>query len=229
MNNYNSPNSYTPNPQATNYALNAAGQSNRHGSNMSPAPNFRQNTGAQPNGYGSAHTPSLPQQRAPPPSNTTYTNQQNYKAPNPVEVYHLSDGANAQIPADIRAQFQCDEQGRVLWFTAPPLNTISIADEEQKNLSGHSVKYLAAKVRRDKLIAEKRKRDAEVEQEEAERAAKAAKSLKESNEKEFSKMRDKAMGLLESNMYQSCEANYKQLYGENWQEELAKAITGAGG
>ena len=103
--NYNNPNSYTPNPQAMNYALNAVGQSNRHVSNMSPAPVMRQNTGAQANGYGSAHTPSVPQQRPPYPQNTNHPNNQNYKAPATVEVYHLKDGPNSQIPSDIRSQF----------------------------------------------------------------------------------------------------------------------------
>ena len=83
-------------------------------------------------------------------------------------------------------------------------------------------------MRRDKLIAEKRKRDAELAQEEEVRRVAAAKSLKTSNELEFARMRDKAMGLLEASMYESCEANYKQLYGDQWGGELAKAIAAAG-
>ena len=211
------------------------GQFNRQGQNMSPAPLPRQNSTAQPNGYGSAHTPSLPPPRAPLPdtsryaSSASYTNNQNYKAPNPVEVYHLSDGANSHIPPDIRAQFQCDEQGRVLWFTAPPLNTISVAEEAQKNTAGHSIKYLAAKARRDKLIAEKRKRDAELADEEEAERARAAKSRKERDEREWGEVEEKAMGMLEASMFESCEASYKHLYGDAWREELAKAIAGVGG
>lgn len=212
-----------------------AGQYNRPGQNMSPAPLPRQNSTAQPNGYGSAHTPSLPQQRVPLPetsryaTSTSYTNNQNYKAPNPVEVYHLSDGANAHIPPDIRAQFQCDEQGRVLWFTAPPLNTVSVAEEEQRNTAGHSVKYLVAKARRDKLIAEKRKREVEAADEEEAERARGARSRKERDKRDWTEVQEKAMGMLEKSMFDNCEATYKHLYGDRWREELAKVIARVGG
>ena len=67
------------------------------------------------NQYGSPHHTQQglrgPQQ-APPPG---------YKAPNPVNVWHLPDAANASIPADIRNQFQQDAHGRVLFFTEPPV------------------------------------------------------------------------------------------------------------
>ncbi|KZM25079.1 chromatin binding [Ascochyta rabiei] len=82
-----------------------------------------------------------------------------YKAPPPVEVYILNDHANASIPEDIREQFQRDEKGRVLFFTAPPLN-VSQPLAKGGRVLGHSAAYLAARARREKAKAEKRKADA---------------------------------------------------------------------
>lgn len=159
----------------------------------------------------------------------SYTSHQNHKAPNPIEVYHLNDSANAQIPYDIRAQFQCDEQGRILWFTAPPQNTVSAAQEETRNLSGHSVKYLAAKARRDKLIGEKRKREAETAGEDQERRAKAVKIEQDRAERQWQELTSKAMTMIEGDLLKSCEAEYQRLYGDQWREKMAEAIVRSGG
>ncbi|KAL3470193.1 hypothetical protein BJX99DRAFT_239936 [Aspergillus californicus] len=91
----------------------------------------------------------------------------NPNAPRPVEVFHLSDTANAAIPADIRQQFHCDDQGHVLFFSSPPLD---IGSTVQQKL-GHSLKYLAAKEERRKLVEAKKRKDS-IEQEERDRAAK---------------------------------------------------------
>ncbi|OJD19868.1 hypothetical protein AJ78_00228 [Emergomyces pasteurianus Ep9510] len=77
----------------------------------------------------------------------------NPNAPRPVETFILSDNANAAIPEDIRRQFHCDEKGRVLFFTSPPLDVVPPV--EQTGL-GHSLRYLAAKEERAKLIQKKR-------------------------------------------------------------------------
>jgi chromatin structure-remodeling complex subunit RSC1/2 len=94
-----------------------------------------------------------------------------YKAPQPVEVYILNDHANASIPPEIRQQFQRDEQGRILWFTTPPLNASPIVHRPGQPL-GHSARYLAAKAERDAKIAAKRKA------EEADAAARADQTKK---------------------------------------------------
>lgn len=87
----------------------------------------------------------------------------NPNAPRPIEVFHLSDTANAAIPADIRAQFHCNDQGHVLFFSSPPLDVVPPA---QKVLS-HSLKYLAARDERRKRV-EQRKRRKSSEQEQRE-------------------------------------------------------------
>ncbi|RAL08414.1 putative RSC complex subunit (RSC1) [Aspergillus homomorphus CBS 101889] len=87
-----------------------------------------------------------------PPANSFNPN-----APRPIEVFHLSDTANAAIPADIREQFHCDDQGHVLFFSAPPLDIIP---SYQQKL-GHSLKYLAAKEERRRVVETKKRKEAQ--------------------------------------------------------------------
>jgi chromatin structure-remodeling complex subunit RSC1/2 len=91
----------------------------------------------------------------------------NPNAPRPVEVFHLSDTANAAIPEEIRDQFHCDDQGHVLFFSSAPLD---IGLTVQQRL-GHSLKYLAAKEERRKLVEAKKRKETS-EREERDRAAK---------------------------------------------------------
>ncbi|OOF98509.1 hypothetical protein ASPCADRAFT_512767 [Aspergillus carbonarius ITEM 5010] len=79
----------------------------------------------------------------------------NPNAPRPIEVFHLSDSANAAIPEDIREQFHCDDQGRVLFFSSPPLDVIPSVQQKL----GHSLKYLAAKEERRKLVEAKKRKE----------------------------------------------------------------------
>ena len=66
-----------------------------------------------------------------------------YNVPRAPEVYTLADPVDAAIPAEVREQFQRDEQGRVLFFTAPPLNRPANGVAEQHAGLGHSVRHLA--------------------------------------------------------------------------------------
>lgn len=122
-----------------------------------PSPPAQPYSAAQPSPYT-----GLPQNRmqAPP---AVY----NPNAPRPVEVFHLSDAANAAIPEDIRDQFHCDDHGRVLFFSAPPVDFIP----PSKQKLGHSLKYLATKEEHQKKV-EERKRKLADEQTEREDAAK---------------------------------------------------------
>lgn len=75
----------------------------------------------------------------------------NYRDPPPIEVYTLPDIANLSIPAEIRAQYQCDPAGRVLFFATPPAGSTPGAAK----LPGHSARYLAEKARRADVLAAK--------------------------------------------------------------------------
>lgn len=99
----------------------------------------------------------------------------NPNAPRPIEVFHLSDAANAAIPADIREQFHTDDRGHVLFFSSVPLD---VASSNRQNL-GHSLKYMAAKEERRELVEERKRRLAH-EQEEREKTVKRMRADKES-------------------------------------------------
>lgn len=106
-----------------------------------------------------APTPTTYEQQPPastiPPAPSTFAprpNTANYRDPPPIEVYILPDQANLSIPTEVREQYQRDELGRVLFFTAPP-----VATAESSDVAGHSVRYLAEKARRREMLDKKRK------------------------------------------------------------------------
>ncbi len=80
----------------------------------------------------------------------------------PVEVFVLSDAANASIPKQVRDRFPQDDQGRVLFFTKPPVVADTIVRGKDGKPLAHTEKYLAAKAERDQQIAA-RKRARELE------------------------------------------------------------------
>ncbi|KAI5289065.1 hypothetical protein KEM52_000914, partial [Ascosphaera acerosa] len=88
----------------------------------------------------------------------------NPHAPRPVEAYTLPDDLNASIAADLRAQFQCDEQGRVLFFSTPPLDVVGpsaaspglTVEGGRAHRLEHSAAYLA--VRAELRVRRKRRR-----------------------------------------------------------------------
>ncbi|KAK3621187.1 hypothetical protein LTR56_017157 [Elasticomyces elasticus] len=82
------------------------------------------------------------------------TTAQNYRDPAPVEVYTLPDQANLSIPFEVRGQYQRDEMGRVLFFTAPP---VEVEMRTGDGVRGHSVRYLAERARRKQTLERKRK------------------------------------------------------------------------
>ncbi|KAF2400080.1 Bromodomain-containing protein [Trichodelitschia bisporula] len=103
-------------------------------------------------GYGPTSTPmtGIPMRQA-------------HKAPTPVEVYHLPDQANASIPPEIRQQFQTDDQGRVLFFTAPPRPPPQMVTIRGTRLA-HTPKYLAWRAEKEieaRKAGEKRKAEEE--------------------------------------------------------------------
>ncbi|KAI0590062.1 Chromatin structure-remodeling complex protein rsc1 [Pyrenophora tritici-repentis] len=135
----------------------------------------------------------------------------NYKAPQPVEVYVMADHANASIPLEIREQFQRDEKGRVLFFTAPPLNVEQPLTTNGRAL-GHSARYLAAKAKKEAVKASKRKADAA---NAGEREA-AAKKAKADEEDKFNKsvqyLGTKALKALEDQLAMATKADLTNLF-----------------
>jgi chromatin structure-remodeling complex subunit RSC1/2 len=141
-----------------------------------------------------------------------YMQQPNYKAPQPIETYILNDAANASIPEDIRSQFQRDEKGRVLFFTAPPLNVPQPLSKDGRAL-GHSARYLAARAKRAAAKAAKRTADASDRPQPAKRAH-LANDDDDATQTAISALSAKTVAALEAQLAAATKAEFAALYGD---------------
>ncbi|KIV82064.1 hypothetical protein PV11_04200 [Exophiala sideris] len=114
-------------------------------------------TAAHPTNYA-ATTPAQPYSRpavqATPAYNPYPTHMPDQRA---AEVFVLSEAANATIPKHIRERFPHDDNGRVLFFTKPPIVPENIVRGRDGQLLAHTEKYLAAKAERDKVTATRKR------------------------------------------------------------------------
>lgn len=147
-----------------------------------------------------------------------------YQPPKPVEVYHLPDHIQSSIPAEVTSQFHCDDQGRILFFTAPPLDTLRPYKPGQA--VGHSVRYLAEKARRAEALEKKRKTaemESAVERDQSQKRQKTTDAETDQQElsKEISNLKQKSLEVWNRQLKADTESLYKNLYGENgWREGL---------
>ena len=165
------------------------------------------------NHYQSSHNASRP---APPLSTSHTTHANAYNPPRPTEVYTLAEAANSSIPADIRAQFHHDEYGKVIFFTAPPLDVDPVPEDVQS--LGHSLRYLADKARH-KEEDEKKRRAREFELESA--AIERLKRVKHDDEGKENWIRDQKLTSLKTwaaSMEKRTDELYQQLHGEDWRD-----------
>lgn len=161
---YNAAPPYAPQPQAPHQAHY---QSPAH---LAPAydPHLRQvhpSTVATNSRPPMAPAPAHPHPLASAPMPHPTANPSNmYNPPRAPEVYTLSADADAAIPKEVKEQFQCDENGRLLWFTAPPVYNPGRSSEVVALRSGVSrhpdIKDIRAERRakreaRDKALADK--------------------------------------------------------------------------
>ncbi|KAM6484921.1 hypothetical protein HDV62DRAFT_274850 [Trichoderma sp. SZMC 28011] len=109
----------------------------------------------RPTGYMQGHTAAVPR---PPGMGTPGVAQPHanmYNPPRPPEVYTLPDNMNEYLPEAVRREFQHDEAGRVLFFSAAPLDRSCNGLSPLSSGLGHSAKYLAG---RSKWLAEREKK-----------------------------------------------------------------------
>lgn len=139
-----------------------------------------------------------------------------YNPPRPIEVFHLTDNQNTSIPQDIREQFQRDEFGHVLFFTAPPLDVSRIPERTAK--LGHSLKYLAKKARNEEALKLKRKERDELKAVEAENSRKRARVEEQIQQESSMQLGLKALDVLSKNMELGTEKIYQDMYGDQWKE-----------
>ena len=142
----------------------------------------------------------------------------NYNAPPANEVYYLPDAANSSIPQQIRQQFHCDANDRVLFFTSPPLDTLPPYKEGAA--LGHSVRYLAAKAKREALLTEKRQREQAEEPAREEARKKARKAEEEEQKLALRNTTAKALDKLQEQLAEGIRASYRQLSPEHWERDM---------
>lgn len=165
------------------------------------------------NNYANANTAPRPVAQ-PSTSHNTQTNA--YNPPRQYEIYTLADSANFAVPADIRAQFQQDDGGRIVFFTAPPLNVNPVPEDKQT--LGHSLRYLADKARNKEEDKKKRKARAMELEVEAIARWKRRKAEDEGRRKLILKHRTNALTKWCQGMDKGTDELYQQMHGEDWKE-----------
>ncbi|TKA63637.1 hypothetical protein B0A55_11096 [Friedmanniomyces simplex] len=227
-------------PPLTSYPMNHS-QQYAHPSAPSPAPQ-RPPSAMQHTSYNTPQTPqpqaaTLPRPAAPvsgyqqpaapsiPPNPISYgarpTTQGSYRDPPPIEVYTLPDQANLSIPAEVREQYQRDEYGRVLFFTAPPV-AVDIVTES--GVRSHSIRYLAEKARRQDSLARKRKTRNELLQSQ-ERLAKTARLETQIKDAEaLQEVKRRALRALEQQLRESAGEELDDEHLGRWSEAQAQAV-----
>jgi len=210
--------------------------SSSHGSaahtSQPPTPLYQPSSSSYGHQYASAATVPTPQHvnanpsysqyqasTAPRPTHSTSSTSHGgnqYNPPRQIEVYTLADQANAAIPKDIRAQFHLDEYGRVIFYTAPPLDANPIPESMQG--LGHSLRYLADKARNKEAREKKRKAQVdELEHEDVERTKRVKIDEEKIRENLLSAKVD-AMQAWSEKINERTDELYKEMYGENWKE-----------
>lgn len=152
-----------------------------------------------------------------------------YNVPRAPEVFTLQESLDAAIPEDIHKQFDRDENGRILFFTAPPLKRPENGVADAYTRLGHGVEYAA----RAKEIQELRRQRALKRKERDEAVALEAANKKKSpspdggvkSEKEEltqEQLLEKFILEWATQMDQGTEL-LKQELGEGW-EEMKKQV-----
>ena len=125
------------------------------------------------------------------------------------------------IPPEIRNQFQRDEYGNILFFTAPPVYLPSGTGKTEQSskhnkLLGHSITYSATKVRSAESIAQRRK-----EHEAAKATALASKRKRLASEAaeaeaQLERLKRRAFEVLEDQLAGAVRGDMETLYGDKW-------------
>ncbi|KAF2730457.1 Bromodomain-containing protein [Polyplosphaeria fusca] len=228
----------TPQPHHMPTAYTPTHTAHFHTHSASPAPLSSHIQPTQPSAYQSITPHPTFSTPAPPIQFPQYANQRapsyqqplqqapvGYKAPQPVEVYVLADHANASIPPEIRQQFQRDEQGRVLFFTTPPVNEERMVSKPGAAL-GHSARYLVAKQKRDELRAAKRKALESTATQREEAAKKAKVEHEAALNKRIAEVSVKALEALEDQLAAATVRDMKALFPDGkFEAGLEKQLT----
>ena len=227
---YSQPSANAPTPSHTNHAQSygsSLAQYSQQTASPAPIHHPHQYTQQGSTSYtphhpstGSSHLDhfSTPQSRYPPQAAQRIPGP-NITGQRAQSVFHLPENANQAIPEEIRNDFQQDAQGHVLWWDAPPVDTLPPV--KPKSAISHTAKYLADKIRARKATAEKRKAEGLPEEEEGqpERPTKWAKEdLDGDVQSQIKELTVKALWKWNDQLQAGTDTIYKSLYGEHWEE-----------
>ncbi|CAD6571707.1 MAG: hypothetical protein ASARMPREDX12_004659 [Alectoria sarmentosa] len=227
MGGYNQPPATSFNPPQGNSAQaygSSLPQYHQHSASPAPVHHPHQYSQQAPNSYTQPHpaaaTSSHLEHHATP---NRYVNQRvagpNIPAQRLPEVGHLPETANLAIPEDTRNQFQQDENGHVLWFTSPPVDTLP--PTKPHSAIGHTAKYLAEKIRIKKALKEKRKAEGLREEKEEQPqllVKKAKQGVDWDLQQQINDLAVKALWKWNEQMQVGTEKIYQSLYGQHWEE-----------
>lgn len=135
------------------------------------------------------------------------------------EVGHLPENANLAIPENTRNEFQQDENGHVLWFASPPVDTLP--PTKPHSAVGHTAKYLAEKIRMRKALKEKRKAEGLPEEGKEQpplQVKKAKHGVDEDLQQQINDLTVKALWKWNEQMQGGTDRIYQSLYGQHWEE-----------
>ncbi|KAL9000599.1 MAG: hypothetical protein Q9169_000892 [Polycauliona sp. 2 TL-2023] len=143
----------------------------------------------------------------------------------PHEVFRLSEQANAQIPEKIRQQYQQDEHGNVLFFTAPPVDVLPPTKEG--SAMGHTARYLAERLRQKIAMKEKRAADGLPDGFEEPEPKKTKPGFDEHLTMQIQTLRNEALQVMIDQMQDGTETIYRNVYGSQQEQgaEFEKART----
>lgn len=116
--------------------------------------------------------------------------QKQYNPPAPPTTFTLPDSVTHNIPPETAEQFLRDAEGKILWFTVPPLDPVKPVVEGQ--IQGHSLAYLA----RREEIEERRKKRRVAREEEERKRKKERLEEREREKKEAETVLVRALGVL---------------------------------
>lgn len=100
---------------------------------------------SRPTGYMQGHAATVPRPPGIGTPGAVQAHANMYNPPRPPEVYTLPDNINETLPETIRREFQHDDAGRVLFFSAAPLDRSCGGLSPESAGLGHSAKYLAGR------------------------------------------------------------------------------------
>ena len=196
------------------YASSAASQNHQASSTAAPVPHFHQPSHhPSSSSAGNLVDPyALQQNRYAPPQRATAADLGQSR---PDEVYRLPENANLAIPEEVRKQFQQDEQGHILFFTAPPVDTLPSV--KPGSAVGHTAKFLATGLPNRKVDVQKRAIDAS--------PSITSKRVKQQREDvdlavRIEKTKTEAFDMLINRIENGTTQVYKDIYGTSWEKGI---------